>query len=224
MSNKSAFITFVAVLAFAGIAGAWGIPSIPSLSSGSSSSADPDAFLAKAKRSEALIDKSSDSLFKAVASKEEQAKMEELQKKLNETTDDKEKNALRHQITESEMATIEKQAKDKEVQEKAKSWDEKKKKHVANAFYNFSLGALQAGLLVPEGKNIASSISGDRVRAVRLAVKINSVTESVVSLGGIIGNTAKVISSMKPLMSAANIQVKSPATATENPVDASEAI
>jgi predicted nuclease with TOPRIM domain len=224
MSIKTACITFVAVLAFAGIAGAWGLPSISSLVSAKSSSADPDAFLVKAQRSEALIDKSADSLFKAVASKEEQAKMEELQKKLNETTDDKEKNALRHQITESEMATIEKQAKDKEVQDQAKSWDEKKKQHVGNAFYNFSLGALQAGLLVPEGKNIASSIAGDPVKAVRIAGKLNSVYDSVKSIGGILVNTGKVTSAMKPLMSAANIDIKSPATATENPVDASKDI
>jgi predicted nuclease with TOPRIM domain len=222
MNIRTAFVASVAVLAFAGIAGAWGLPS--ALSSVSSSYADPDAFLAKARRAEALIDRSSDLLYKAVASKEEQAKMEELQKKLNETTDDKEKNALRHQITESEMATIEKQAKDKEVQEEAKKWDEKKKKLVANAFYNLSLGSLQATLLVPEGTSIANSIANNPVNAVRLAVKLNSVWESIKSINGILVNTAKVTSAMKPLMSAANIEVKSPATATEKPVDAGDQI
>jgi hypothetical protein len=224
MNIKTVFTVVSVVLAFAGVAGAWGLPQVRSLVPASSASADPDVFLAKARLSEALIDKSSDSLFKAVASKEEQAKMEEMQKKLNETTDDKEKNALRHQITESEMATIEKQAKDKEVQKQAKKWDENKKKMVANSFFNFSLGALQAAQLVPEGKSIASSISGDPVKAVRLAGKLNAVYESVKSIGGILGNTAKVIGAMKPLMSAANIQVKSPASVTEKPVDASQDI
>lgn len=223
MSIKTAGVTFAIVLAFAGIAGAWGLPvAIPSLST--SSSADPDAFLAKAQRSEALINQSSDSLFKAVASKEEQAKMEELQMKLNETTDDKEKNALRHQITESELATIDKKAKDKQVQEEAKQWDANKKAHVSNAFYNFSLGALQAGLLVPEGTSIANSIASNPVNAARLAIKLNTVYDSVKSIGGILGNTTKVIGAMKPLMTAANIKVKSPATATESPVDASKDI
>ena len=219
MSIKTAFITFAAVLAFAGIAGAWGFSDALSLVG--SSSADPDAFLARAQLAESLIDKSSDSLFKAVASKEEQAKMEELQKKLNETTDNKEKNALRHQITESETATIEKNANDKEVQAQAKNWDEKKKKQVASAFFNFSLGALQAALLVPEGTSIAKSIAGNPVNAARLAFKLGSVYDSVKALGGILGNSAKVIGALKTLMSAANIEVKTPASATEKQVEAS---
>jgi hypothetical protein len=217
MTVKTLCATVIAVLAFSGIAGAWGLSN--ALSAATYSSADPDAFLAKAKKSEALIDKSSDSLFKAVASKEEQVKMEELQKKLNETTDDKEKNALRHKITESEMAVIEKQAKDKEIQAQAKNWDDKKKEQVSNAFYNFSLGALQAGLLVPEGNSIASSIASNPVNAARLALKLNSVYASVKSIGGILGNTTKVLSAMKPLMSEANITVRSAATATEKPVE-----
>ena len=217
-------------LAIAGTAGAWGLPSIPGLptipglSSGSSSSGDPDAFLAKAKRAEALIDKSADSLFNAVASKEEQAKMEEMQKKLNETTDDKEKNALRQQITESEMATIEKRAQDKELQEEAKNWDEKKKKLVATAFYNFSLGALQAGLLVPEGTSLATGIASNPYKAVTLAFKIKSVWESIKTIKGILGGTVNVISNLKTLMSAANINVKAPSSATETPKDASAEI
>ena len=222
MSIKTACVTFAAVLAFAGTAGAWGLPiDIPSMGS---SSADPDAFLVKAQNSEALINNSSDLLFKAIASKEEQTKMEEMQKKLNETTDDKEKDALRQQITESELATLEKRAKSKEVQNEAKRWDAKKKAQISNAFFNFSLGAMQAALLVPEGTNIASSIASNPLNAARLAFKLNSVYASIKSIGGILGNTTKVIGAMKPLMTAANIQVKTPATATEKPVDASGAI
>ncbi|HIJ82294.1 MAG TPA: hypothetical protein HPP76_11370, partial [Desulfuromonadales bacterium] len=164
------------------------------------------------------------SIYKAVASKEEQAKMEELQKKLNETTDDKEKNALRHQITESEMATIEKRAKDQETQEQAKNWDDKKKKYVADAFYNLSLGSLQAALLVPEGTAMASAISNNPANAIRLAVKVTSVLEAVKSLGGVISNTAKVTAALKPLMSAAKIDAKAPASAADKPKDASKDI
>jgi hypothetical protein len=219
---KTACVTFASVLAFAGIAGAWGLPA--ALNSVTSSYADPDVFLAKAKSSEALIDKSADSLFKAVASKEDQAKVEELQKKQNETTDPKEKEAIHQQIIASETATIVKQSNDKKYQAEAKNYDEKKKAQISNGFYNFSLGALQAGLLVPEGTSIANSIASNPANAARLALKLNSVYESVKSLNGILGNTTKVISAMKPLMSAANIKVKSPASATEKPVDASGSI
>ncbi|MEI6213353.1 MAG: hypothetical protein WCP10_04540 [Desulfuromonadales bacterium] len=210
-------------LAVAGMAGAWGLPAALSTSS-SSSYGDPDGFLSRARNAEALTDNSADSIYKAVASKEEQAKMEELQKKLIETTDDKEKNALRHQITESEMATIEKRAKDQETQEQAKNWDDKKKKYVADAFYNLSLGSLQAALLVPEGTAMASAISNNPANAIRLAIKVTSVLEAVKSLGGVISNTAKVTAALKPLMSAAKIDAKAPASAADKPKDASKDI
>jgi hypothetical protein len=224
MMIRTAVVTLAIGLAVTGTAGAWGLPTIPGITGGASSSSsygDPDGFLARAKSAEALIDKSADSLFKAVASKEEQARMEELQKKLNETTDDKEKNALRQEMTESEMATIEKRAKDKKLQEQAKKWDERKKKMVATAFYNFSLGALQASLLVPEGTSMANSIASNPVNAVRLAIKVTSIWEALKTIKGILGGTVNVISAMKPLMSAANIEVKSPSSATETPKDAS---
>ena len=223
MMIRTAVVTLALGLAAAGTAGAWGIPTIPGITGASSSSSygDPDAFLAKAKNAEALIDKSADSLYKAVASKEEQAKMEELQKKLNETTDDKEKNALRQEITESEMATIGKRAKDKQLQSEAKKWDAQKKEMVSTAFYNFSLGALQAGLLVPEGTNIATSIANNPVNAVRLAFKVTSIWEAVKTIKGILGGTANVIGAMKPMMSAAHIEIKTPSSATEKPKDAS---
>jgi hypothetical protein len=223
--SMSARITLFSAL-FAGVlfwlftctaANAGWLDVINTLSSPASSGADPDAFLAKAKASEHLIDKSSDSLFKAVASKEEEAKMEEMKQKLHETTDDKEKNTLRQQITESEIATIEKRAKDKELQEQAQHWDEKKKRHVGNSFYNFTLGSLQAATLVPEGTRIANSISNNPVNAVILAFKLNSVYEALKSLTGIISNTGKVIGAMKPLMSAANIEAKPASVATEAP-------
>ena len=223
MMIRTTVVALALGLAAAGTAGAWGIPTIPGITGASSSSSygDPDAFLEKAKNAEALIDKSADSLYKAVASKEEQAKMEELQKKLNETTDDKEKNALRQEITESEMATIGKRAKDKQLQKEASKWDAKKKEMVSTAFYNFSLGALQAALLVPEGTNMATSISNNPVNAVRLALKVTSIWEAVKTIKGILGGTANVIGAMKPLMSAAHIEVKSPSSAAEKPKDAS---
>ena len=224
MKVKTLFATLTLGLAVAGTAGAWGLPAALNSFSSPSASADPGAFLEKAQKSEALIDKSADSLFKAIASKEELAKIEELQKKLNETTDDKEKNAIRQQITESEMATITKRSKDKQLQREAKNWDEKKKQQVSNSFYNFSLGSLQAAALVPEGNSIAKSISSNPANAARLGLKLNSVVQSVQSIGGILGNTTKVIGAMKPLMSAAKIDIKVPSSASEAPKDATDEV
>jgi hypothetical protein len=206
----------------AAMAGAWGIPSLPGTSSlpiSTSASADPDAFLAKAKNAESLVDKSSDLLFKAVASKAEQEKMEVMKKKLNETEDDKEKNALRQQITESEMATIEKSSKDKELLQKANQMDSKKKQQIGDAFYNLSLGSLQTAALVPEGTSIANSITNNPVNAVKLAVKAKSVYDSVKTLGGLGSNITKVLGAIKPLMSAAKIETKAPGSASAKPRD-----
>jgi hypothetical protein len=219
MNLRITFLVVVLISMFTqtAVSSAGWLDVLNTLSSSSPSGADPDTFLAKAKVAEALIDKSADSLFKAVASKEEEAKMEEMKMKLNEITDDKEKNALRQQITESEIATIEKRGKDRELQQQAKHWDENKKQHVGNAFYNFSLGSLQAATLVPEGTNIANSISNNPINAVRLVFKLNSVYEALKTLTGIIANTGKVMGAMKPLMSAANIEAKPASVATEKP-------
>ncbi len=216
MKARTVLAVFFMSLVTATLAGAWGIPSVLSGSS-SSSYADPDDFLRRAQRAEALIGRSADLLFKAVASKEEQEKIEALQKQLNETTDDKEKNALRQQITESEMATIEKRSADRQLQQDAKKWDDRKKRQISFAYYNLGLGSLQAALLVPEGMRIADAIRSNPANAIRLALKITSVIDAVKALNGIISNTAKVTSAIKPLMTEANIEVKSPSSASESP-------
>lgn len=218
--NSLSLSAFLICMATATIAAAWGIPSFPGKSSlpvSTSVAADPDVFLAKAKRAEALVDKSSDLLFQAVASKEEQEKIEAMKMKLNETTDDKEKNALRQQITESEMATIEKRSKDKELLDKADQMDSKKKQQIANGFYNLSLGSLQTAALIPEGTSIANAITNNPANAVRLGLKAKSVYESVKTLAGLGSNTTKVLRAIKPLMSAAKIETRAPSSATDTP-------
>lgn len=220
ISRTTSLSAFLICILTATTAAAWGIPTLsgrPALPISTSSSGDPDLFLAKAKSAETLVGKSSDLLFKAVATKEEQARMEEMKTKLNETTDDKEKNALRQQITESEMATIEKRSKDRELLEKADQMDSKKKEQIGTAFYNLSLGSLQTAALVPEGTSIANSITNNPANAVRLALKARSVYDSVKTLGGLGSNITKVLSAIKPLMSAAKIEAKTPSSSSDKP-------
>ncbi len=220
--SRTLLLAITLPLISAGFASAWGLPSIPGKSAlpiSTSTSADPDVFLAKAKKAEALVDKSSDLLFKAIASKEEQAKIETMKKKLNETTDDKEKNAIRQQITESEMATVEKTSKDKELLANANKMDDQKKKQIGDSFYNLSLGSLQTSALVPEGTSIANAITSNPVNAVKLAAKAKTVYETVKTLGGIGTNITKVLSAIKPLMSAAKIETKTPKSSTDKPIE-----
>ena len=193
--------------------------SLTKAATGSSSSGggDIDSFLARAKESEKLVNASTQSLFSATASKEEKAKIEEMQKKMNETTDPKEKNKLQKSLTETQTAAIERKANDKELQANAAKWNDKQKQHASDAFYNYALGALQAGLLIPEGNNIISSVKSNPMQAVKLATKLDTAYESITTLGGIAKGSVNTISALKTLMSAANISVKLPTSATEKP-------
>ena len=84
------------------------------------------------------------------------------------------------------------------------------------------MSAQPAALLVPEGTNMANSISSNPINAVRLALKVTAIWDSLKAIKGILVNTGTVISAMKPLMSAADIEVKSPSSATETPIDAKD--
>jgi hypothetical protein len=196
-----------------GSAGAWGIPKIPGLGGGASAGADPDAFLARVKASEALVNKSADQLFSLVASKEEQAKIEEQQKKINAATDAKEKDALISDMTSSQFAAIERSLADNNLQAEAAKWDSQKKQMAANSLFNLALGGKMAADLVPQGKNLANSIKTNPL----LLTKVRSLYEAVKSLGGIGTGTARIMSALQPVFSAAKIDVKLPASSAEAP-------
>ncbi|MBP7232727.1 MAG: hypothetical protein KBA28_12430 [Syntrophaceae bacterium] len=181
---------------------------------GSSGGGDLDTFLVRATTAEALINNSTKAMFNAIASDKEQAKIEEIQKKMNATTDPKEKEAIQRELTESQLAVIKKEAGNKELQEKASTWSDKKKGYVANAFFNYALGALQAGLIVKDGKALVSNPAN----AVKAATKLGEVKDAISSLGGIATGSVDMISSLKTFMSAANIKVTVPKSATEKSV------
>ncbi|MDD3260088.1 MAG: hypothetical protein PHN97_11650 [Smithellaceae bacterium] len=180
---------------------------------GGGNAGDLDTFLARAKLSEELINNSTKAMFNAIASDKEKAQLEEKQKKLNETSDPKEKNAIQRELTESQLAVLEKEAGNKELQKEAATWDDKKKGHVADAFFNYALGALQAGLIVKDGKALVTN----PMNAAKAATKLGEVKDSISSLGGIATGSVTMISSLKTFMSAADISVKLPTSATEKP-------
>lgn len=180
---------------------------------GSSGGGDLDTFLVRVKTSEELINNSTKAMFNAIASDKEQAKIEEIQKKINATTDPKEKEAIQRELTESQLAVIQKEAGNKERQKEASAWSAKKKGHVANAFFNYALGALQAGLIVKDGKALVTNPAN----AVKGAMKLGEVKDAISSLGGIASGSVTMISSLKTFMSAAKIKVTLPKSETEKP-------
>ena len=183
------------------------------ITGGGGGGGDLDTFLVRAKTSEALINASTKALFDATASKEDQAKAEEMQKKMNEENNPKEKNKIQRELTSTQLAIVEQKAKDQELQKEAATWDTKKKGHVANAFFNYALGALQAGLIVKDGQALVTN----PMNAVKAATKLGEVKDALASLGGIATGSVGTISALKTLMSAADISVKIPTNATEKP-------
>ncbi|HQP26105.1 MAG TPA: hypothetical protein PLP16_13110 [Smithellaceae bacterium] len=178
---------------------------------GSSGGGDLDTFIERAKLSEELVNNSTKAMFNAIASDKEKAQLEAQQKKLNEASDPKEKNAIQRELTESQLAVVKKEAGNKELQKEASAWNDKKKGHVANSFFNYALGALQAGLIVKDGKALVTN----PMNAVKAATKLGEVKDAISSLGGIATGSVTMISSLKTFMSAADISVKLPTSATE---------
>lgn len=201
-------------LVFCGSAGAF---KLPGFGKGPSAAGDPDAYLAKAQASEALVNKSEKLLFDLVASKEAQASYEELQKAQSTTTDPQEQKVIKQKMIESQEAEIQRAAKDKDLEAQAKNWDDKKKAQGAAALFNLALGALLAKDLIPEGQNLAKSMLSNPM----MLTKANAIKESVITLGGIVTGTGKVLIALPPVFSAAKIDVVLPKTTAEKekPVD-----
>lgn len=209
MKTKILLIVVMVCLFFTNSYGAFGLPGI---GKGSSKPAgDPDSYLAKAKATEELVNKSADLLFALVGSKEAQAKIEELQKKLAGTTKPEEQKAIMQEKRDSQMAEISRAAGDKKLEAEAKEWGDQKKKQGAAALFNMGLGALLAKDLVPEGQNIAKSLQSNPT----MLGKAATILESVKTLGGIVTGTGKVITAVPPVFSAAKIDVVLPKTTAE---------
>jgi hypothetical protein len=209
MKSRMLLMVAVAVFVFSGSAGAAGFPSFGN--SSSQPAANPDAYLAKAKATEDLVNKSAEHLFGLVASKEEQAKHEEKRKKLAATADPKEQKTIIQEIFVSQTAAINEAANSKDLTEKAKDWDDKKKAQGAASLFNLALGALLGKDLVPEGQNMAKSLQSNPM----MLTKAATILESVKTLGGIVTGAGKVVIALPPVFSAAKIDVVLPKTSTE---------
>ncbi|HJV64843.1 MAG TPA: hypothetical protein VJ550_03825 [Geomonas sp.] len=219
MKMRAIWASLMMTVLCCGSVWAWGLPSIAdavkSATGGGRATGNPDAFLAKAKKSEELVNKSAEQLFCLIASKEEQAKAEEIQKKIDATTDSGEKMALQQEKNSTVLAGVCKASADENLKAEARKWDDKKKKAAVDSLFNLALGGKMAASLVPEGQALVKSIQANPL----LLTKIGSLVEAIKSLGGIGVGTAKVISAVPPVFSAAKIDVKLPSSSTETPKD-----
>ncbi len=209
---------FVAVLLMglltAGSVFAFGMPSFGG-GGKSAPAGDPDAFLVKARATETLVNRSVDQLAGLLLSKEEKAKIEEEKAAVAKITDPEEKGAALSKIKDSEIAALQKANDEKKLEARSKQFDAKQKKQAGAALFNLGLGALQAADLVQEGQNLSKSMQSNPM----LATKVGSILASVKSLGGIVSGTAKVISFLPPVFSAAKIDAPKPSGKDSKPMD-----
>jgi hypothetical protein len=116
------------------------------------------------KRSVVLSVLASNSLAKinsAFDNEEALARRRKEQEELNKITDPQEKQARAAKIYESERAESEKLATSSDLQERMKNLDADKKKKVAEALFNFAIGALQAPALLQSGQNIIQGVGAN---------------------------------------------------------------
>ena len=169
-------------------------------------------FLAKAKATEALVNRSVDQLAGLLLTKDQKAKIEAEKEAAAKLTDPKEKDTKYAAIRDSEGAELAKLQNDGKLEAQVKQLDSKQRKLAGAALFNLGLGALQATSLVQEGQNLSKSIQSNPM----LAMKAGSILESVKSLGGIVSGTTKMLSILPPVFSAAKIDTPKP-TATSKP-------
>lgn len=211
-------VVALAVLSISASAFAFGLPKLPSAPAAASNSgpaADPGTFVAKAQETDDLVNKSSAALFNLISSKEEQAKAEELQKKLAATTDAKEKEAILKEKRASEESALTSKENQDRLAIEAKTWGDEKKKQAKNALWNIGLAGLIAPSLVSEGQEIASSLKSNPMNA----PKALPVVAAINNLKNIATGSAKVMSSLPKVFGAANIKVDLPTSAAEKPAD-----
>ncbi|MDD2501047.1 MAG: hypothetical protein PHN92_09520 [Geobacter sp.] len=214
MKMKTVLAVLLMGVLTAGAAFGFGMPSFGG-GSKSAPAGDPDAFLAKAKATEALVNKSVDQLAGLLLTKDQKAKIEAEKEAAAKLTDPKEKDAALAKVRDSEIAAFQKLKDENKLEAQAKQLDSKQKKLAGAALYNLGLGALQATDLVQEGQNMAKSMQSNPM----LAMKAGSILESVKSLGGIVSGTAKVLAFLPPVFSAAKIDVPKATSKESKPMD-----
>ncbi len=163
---------------------------------------DVDAFLKTADEADVLIRQSSDSLFKAVASKEELDAHADKIKAANEIADPKEKEAALKKASDDEQAQLAKVDFAAKSEQAKKTMDAKQKAQTGAAIYNFTLGMLKDQELLSRGQGIISSISGNPMAITKLA-KVKDVMSSISSQ---MGNITTIASGLQKMSSVVKLE------------------
>jgi hypothetical protein len=161
-----------------------------------------DALLKTADEADSLIRRSSDALFKAVASKDELDAHAEKIKAANEIADPKEKEAALKKASDDEQAQLAKVDFAAKSEEAKKTLDAKQKAQMGAAIYNFNLGILKDMELLERGQSVIESVFENPMAMTKLT-RLKDVMSSVSSQ---MGNFTTIASGLQKMSSVVKLE------------------
>lgn len=205
MNKKLIAITLSTIGLLAPFAANAQFPQLGGLLGGSNSESKPtqdvDGFLKSADEADELVRKSSDSLFKAVATKAELDAQEDKIKAANAMQDPKEKEAALKKASDDQQAQLAKADFAAANAAISKEKDAKKKAHTSAAAYNFTLGMLKDREVLAIGQSLISSLSGNPMAI----LKLGRVKDVVSSLSGQMANISTIAAGVQKLSSVVSV-------------------
>ncbi len=172
-----------------------------------SAGGDPDAFIKTAQEADVLMNNSVGSLFKALASKEDLAKVEERQKTANAATDPKEKAAMQSEVFKSELAAVEQAKANKSFDSDIAKLDTAKKANLGASAFNFMLALLKDKDLIGQAQGLVTSLSSNPMNIGKLgAIKdasgnLSSQMAAASKVAGMMPGIFKVVKMEAPTKS-----------------------
>jgi hypothetical protein len=178
----------------------------------SAPSYDVDGFVKTADEADVLVRKSSDTLFKALATKDELDAHEDKLRAANTITDPKEKEVALKQASDDQQAKLAKVDFAAANAEAGKKMDAKKKALVSAAAFNFTLGMLKDRELLEVGKSLLASLSSNPLAI----LKMGKVKDVVSSVSGQMSNIGTIASGLYKMSSVVKVQAL-PTKSSEKP-------
>jgi len=174
---------------------------------------DIDSFLGAGQKAQDLTAKAVSVLFAAIASKEEVRKSNDALAAATKLADPKEREAALRKVEDDQSAALAKANYVAKAKELERSANEKQKKLIGAAFYNYSLGILKDTELASKGTNIVSSASSNPM----LIPKVMRVKDVMNSLAGQMENSKKIGTGMQQLASVVKLPA-APSSSSSEPV------
>jgi hypothetical protein len=184
-------------------------------SSSSVSASDVKGVISSFQDAERMLFNSLVLINKALANKQEVAKLEELLKTINAMPEGAEKDAKMKELEKSSLALAQKTLESKEVTKVAQKLSTEQKQEVASATFNILLAVLKDKEALSKAQNLVSSISSNPTSAAQFAGDLPKLKDIVATAPNQITSITKIGSGLIDLAKTAKISVTQPASADE---------